>query len=64
MPLPLARFVDKVARAAYEVGDEDVEELRVAGYSDDDIFEAVVSVAVGAGLSRLAIGLAALGQEG
>jgi alkylhydroperoxidase family enzyme len=64
LPQPLAAFVDKVARLAYEVTDEDVEALRTAGYSEDAIFEAVVSTAAGAGLCRLAIGMAALGQEG
>jgi hypothetical protein len=64
LPEPLGRFVDKVTTEAYKVVDKDVEDLRVAGYSEDAILEAVLATAMGAGLSRLEIGLAALsGQE-
>ncbi len=60
LPEPLGRFVDKVAKHAYKVTDSDIEALHAAGYSDDAILEAVISTAIGAGLSRLEIGLAAL----
>lgn len=62
VPEPLAGFVDKVARHAYKVWEEDIERLQQAGYSEDAIFEAVVATAVGAGLSRLDVGLRALGK--
>jgi alkylhydroperoxidase family enzyme len=62
VPVPLRVYVDKVARHAYEVTDEDVAALRRAGYTEDAIFEVTVSAAVGAGLARLERGLAALGR--
>src|SRR2546421_50775 len=58
LPEALARFADKVTSHAYAVVDADVDALRAAGYSEDAVFEAVVSVAVGAGLARLEAGLA------
>jgi hypothetical protein len=60
LPEPLSRFVDKVVPEAYKVLDRDIEGLRQAGYTDDAILEAVLATAVGAGLSRLEIGLDAL----
>lgn len=57
---PLGDFVDKVARHSYKVTDEDVAALKVAGYSEDAIFETIVATAVGAGSGRLALGLRAL----
>ena len=53
-------YLEKVRRHAYRVRDSDVEELKAAGYSEDDIFEHTVSVAVAAGLERLRAGLATL----
>jgi alkylhydroperoxidase family enzyme len=46
-------YLEKVRRAAYQVTDADVEELRAAGFSEDEIFEQTVSVAVSEGLVRL-----------
>ncbi len=64
IPPALAAYVDKVARHAYEVTDEDVGALQRAGNSDDALFELTVSAALGAALGRLERGLAALrGQE-
>jgi alkylhydroperoxidase family enzyme len=60
LPEALRAYVDKVARHAYKVTDEDVAALKRAGYSDDQLFEITVSAAVGAGLSRLEAGLQAL----
>ena len=37
LPADLRPYVEKVARNAYKVTDEDVEALRAAGYSDDAI---------------------------
>lgn len=62
VPEPLRAYVDKLHRHAYEVTDDDVEALEHAGYSQDQLFEITVSAAVGAGLSRLERGLAALGK--
>lgn len=52
-PAELRRYLDKVSRAAYTVTDEDVDALRDAGFSEDEIFEHTVSAAVAAGLGRL-----------
>ena len=50
---PLGAFAQKVAEHASLVNDEDIRELHRAHYSDDQIFEAAVSAALGAGLYRL-----------
>jgi hypothetical protein len=60
VPEALRGYLDKVARHAYKVTDEDVEALRAAGYSEDQIFEATVSCALGACLRRLEAGLSAV----
>jgi alkylhydroperoxidase family enzyme len=64
VPEALHSYLDKVARHAYKVTDEDTEALRAAGYSDDQIFEATVSCALGACLRRLDAGLSAIDGEG
>jgi alkylhydroperoxidase family enzyme len=53
LPDPLGAYVRKVAEHAHAVGDEDIAGLHRAGYTDDQIFEATVSAALGAGLFRL-----------
>ena len=60
VPPALADYVDKVAKHAYRVTDEDVGRLQQAGHSDDALFEVTVSAALGAALGRLERGLAAL----
>lgn len=45
---------------AYKVTDQDVQALKDAGFPEDVIFEQTVSVAVAAGLKRLAAALAVL----
>ena len=60
VPDEWAAYVDKVARHAYQVTDEDVQALKDAGYSEDAIFEVTLSAAMGAGLARLERGLQAL----
>lgn len=57
---PLGAFAQKVAEHAFKVNDEDIQELHRAHYSDDQIFEAAVSAALGAGLYRLERVLAVL----
>jgi alkylhydroperoxidase family enzyme len=60
VPAPLAGYVDKVARHAYKVTDQDLAALKQAGHSDDVLFEITVSAALGAALGRLERGLSAL----
>jgi hypothetical protein len=49
----LEPYLGKVRTRAYTVSDRDVDELRRAGVSEDEIFEATVSVACAEGLRRL-----------
>ena len=56
----LGPYVNKVVERAYTVTDEDITGLREAGYTEDQIFEATVSAALGAGLVRLNSGIGAL----
>jgi alkylhydroperoxidase family enzyme len=63
VPAGLRAYVDKVARHAYRVTDEDFAALRAAGYTDDQIFEATIAAALHAGLSRLRIGRRAIGRD-
>jgi alkylhydroperoxidase family enzyme len=59
-PADFAPYLDKVRAHAYRVTDAEVQSLKDAGYSEDQIFEHTVSTAVAAGLARLEAGLAAL----
>jgi alkylhydroperoxidase family enzyme len=59
VPADLQTLVDKIHRHAYKVTDEDFARLRTT-YSDDQMFEIVVSAALGASRKRLFAGLAAL----
>ena len=60
-PPEFAGYLEKVRTGAYRVTDRDVEELKAAGFSDDEIFEQTVSAAVAAGLERLDAGIGAMG---
>ncbi len=53
LPTRLAEFVDTVAEHAYRITDTDVDQLRDGGYSEDEIFEAIVVTSVGAAARRL-----------
>ncbi|MFL5981394.1 MAG: hypothetical protein ACJ74R_06785 [Gaiellaceae bacterium] len=59
-PAEFATYLDKVRRHAYRVTDKDVQALKDAGFSEDQIFEHTVSAAVAAGFERLHAGLGAL----
>jgi alkylhydroperoxidase family enzyme len=59
-PAELDGYLEKVRLHAYKVTDGDVEELKGAGLTEDEIFEHTVSVAVAAGLERLDAGLGTL----
>lgn len=56
----MAPYLEKVRLHAYKVTDRDVEELKAAGFTEDEIFEHTVSAATAAGLERLDAGLATL----
>jgi len=59
-PPEFATYLERVRLHAYKVTDRDVEELKAAGFTEDEIFEHTVSAAVAAGLERLDAGLATL----
>jgi alkylhydroperoxidase family enzyme len=59
-PAAATAYLEKVRLHAYRVTDADVEALKAAGLSEDDIFEATVAAAVGAGLARFEAGLRTL----
>lgn len=60
VPAELIAYVDKVILHAYKVTDRDVELLKQAGYSEDDIFEVTLSASFGASAARFDAGLDAL----
>ena len=59
VPSDLQPLVDKIHRHAYKVTDEDIARAQ-AKYGDDQMFEIVVSAALGASRERLLAGLKAL----
>ena len=58
-PPELQALVDKIHRHAYKVTNEDIARLRDT-YTDDQLFEIIVSAALGASRKRLLAGLEAL----
>ena len=62
IPGLLGEYVRRVRHCAWEITDADIEALRGADYEEDQIFEATVCAALGAGLARLKQGLAVLHQ--
>jgi hypothetical protein len=63
LPPAWASYVDTVRRHAYRVRDEDVEALRRAGCSEDQIYEMTVCAALGAAGERLRAALRALEED-
>ena len=49
----LAEYLEKVRTCAYGITDADVDALKRAGVTEDEIFEQTVAVAIGEGLRRL-----------
>jgi hypothetical protein len=52
-PPSMEPYLAKVRDRAYTITDADVEALKAAGCSEDEIFEQTVAVAIGQGLRRL-----------
>lgn len=59
LPEELRELVRKIHQQAYKITDEDLTRLKTR-YSDDELFEVIVSAAMGASLERLFAGLRAL----
>ena len=57
----LAAYLEKVRTRAYTVTDSDVESLKAAGLSEDEIFEQTVAAAISEGLRRLDAASAVIG---
>src|SRR5580658_2658065 len=57
---PLATLVEKVAMHACRVSDEDIAAVKASGLSEDQIFELVVSAAIGQATRQYETALAAL----
>jgi alkylhydroperoxidase family enzyme len=60
VPAELEGIVEKIARHAYRVTDDDYARLRELGYSEDQLFAVTLSAATGAAWARLQRGLAVL----
>jgi hypothetical protein len=60
-PADLQPLVEKIHHHAYKVTDEDIAGLQ-SRYGDDQVFEIVVSAALGASRKRLFAGLTALDE--
>ena len=56
----LAEYLDAVRHDAYRITDQDVQALKDAGHTEDEIFEQTVAAAVASGLERLEAGLGTL----
>src|SRR5262249_30982202 len=60
LPEALTPYLDQVVVDAPRTTEAQVQQLRDAGYSEDQIFELTLCAALGAGLARLNRGLVAL----
>ena len=60
-PPEMAAYLEKVRARAYAVTDSDVEQLKAAGLSEDEIFEQTVAAAISEGLRRLDAASAVIG---
>ena len=60
-PASMAAYLEKVRTRAYRIQDADVEALKADGFSEDQIFEQTVAVAVDEGFRRLETGMRAVG---
>jgi alkylhydroperoxidase family enzyme len=52
-PDVMAAYLEKVHAVAYKITDADVDALKAAGVSEDEIFEQTVAVAISEGFRRL-----------
>jgi alkylhydroperoxidase family enzyme len=53
-PPVMTSYLEKVRAHAYRITDADVDELKDAGITEDEIFEQTVGAAIAEGLRRLA----------
>jgi hypothetical protein len=60
---PMASYVAKVRHQSYRITEADIEALKAAGLSEDQIFEITVAAAFGAALRSLEAGMRAVRGE-
>jgi len=60
IPDVLLPYLNKVILHAYKTIDADIEHLKRAGYSEDELFELTICAAFGAGYARYQCGLSLL----
>jgi hypothetical protein len=60
-PEAMAPYLAKVRDRAYTITDADVDGLKEAGFSEDEIFEQTVAVAIAQGLRRFDAAMEAIG---
>jgi alkylhydroperoxidase family enzyme len=60
-PESMSAYLTKVRERAYTVTDSDVEALKAAGLTEDEIFEQTVAAAIAQGLRRLDKALEVIG---
>lgn len=63
-PGVLVEFVEKIVTRPWTVSDEDFARLSAAGFSEDQLYEATLACALGAGLRRFDAGLRAIEEAG
>ena len=63
IPEELRPYITKVVKHAYKTTDHDIEQLKAAGYSEDELYELTISAAFGAGYARYQQGLALLNEN-
>ena len=63
LPPDMRAYVEKVAKHAYRITNEDVDALKRAGHSEDVIFEITAAAALGAAITRLERGLIVLRES-
>ncbi len=61
-PGSLRALIDKVARRAYRISDDDVAAAKAAGLSEDVLFELVVAAALGQATRQYEAAMAALAE--
>jgi alkylhydroperoxidase family enzyme len=60
-PAEMGDYLEKVRDRAYAVLDRDIDALKETGFSEDEIFEQTVVVAIAEGLRRLDIAYEVIG---
>jgi hypothetical protein len=57
---PLSTLIDKIAKHAFKVTDDDIAAVRASGLSEDELFELVICAAMGQAMRQYDTAIAAL----